>query len=57
MTLTTAAPMMTEMGISAINYLVPDRLGQTNVWDRGRDSTLARLMDRRQVKNWLALRA
>ncbi|MBV8587093.1 MAG: polysaccharide deacetylase family protein [Verrucomicrobia bacterium] len=54
-TLTIAAPMMTEMGISAINYLVPDRFGQTNIWDRGRDSTPGRLMDRGQVKEWLAL--
>jgi peptidoglycan/xylan/chitin deacetylase (PgdA/CDA1 family) len=47
--------MMTKMGISAINYLVPNCFGQTNAWDRDRDSTLARLMDRGQVKDWLAL--
>jgi peptidoglycan/xylan/chitin deacetylase (PgdA/CDA1 family) len=50
-----AAQTMRELGCSAIQFIVADRLGQRNEWDLGRDTAMERLMDRTQVQEWLSL--
>jgi peptidoglycan/xylan/chitin deacetylase (PgdA/CDA1 family) len=54
-TLSYAAQHMKEHGFTAIQFLVANRLGQRNEWDRGMDTTMERLMDRTQVQEWLSL--
>jgi peptidoglycan/xylan/chitin deacetylase (PgdA/CDA1 family) len=54
-TLIYAAQKMKEHGFAAIQFLVANRLGQLNEWDRGMDTTMERLMNRTQVKEWLSL--
>jgi peptidoglycan/xylan/chitin deacetylase (PgdA/CDA1 family) len=48
-TLADAGVPLHEYGFSATQFLIADRLGQLNEWDR------EPLMDRQQVKEWLSL--
>ena len=45
---------MSRSGFSAIQYLVADRLGQTNDWETREGEVQERLMDAAQVRDWLA---
>jgi peptidoglycan/xylan/chitin deacetylase (PgdA/CDA1 family) len=54
-TLIHAAQKMKKYGFAAIQFLVANRLGQLNEWDRGLDTTMERLMSRTQVQEWLSL--
>jgi peptidoglycan/xylan/chitin deacetylase (PgdA/CDA1 family) len=48
------AECIRRCGFTAIQFLVADRLGQMNEWDRGIDSAMERLMDETQVREWLS---
>jgi peptidoglycan/xylan/chitin deacetylase (PgdA/CDA1 family) len=50
-----AGAFLRDLGFRAIQFLVADRLGQLNQWDFGLDTTLERLMDQAQVRDWLSL--
>jgi peptidoglycan/xylan/chitin deacetylase (PgdA/CDA1 family) len=54
-TLSCGAQSMRERGFTAIQFLVADRLGQRNKWDSTLDTTMERLMDRTEVREWLSL--
>jgi len=41
-------------GFRAIQFLVADRIGQGNEWDRSVGEVMEPLMDRAQIKEWLA---
>lgn len=49
-----AAPAMAAAGFTAINYLVADLIGGTNMWDTVNGEVPDRLMDDAQVRDWLA---
>jgi len=49
------AERIRRQGFTAIQFLVADRLGQMNEWDRGVDTAMERLMDKTQVREWLSL--
>jgi peptidoglycan/xylan/chitin deacetylase (PgdA/CDA1 family) len=53
-TLTLGLPVLQRHGVSAINYLVADRLGTTNDWDLGHGEPQQPLMNEAQVRDWLA---
>jgi peptidoglycan/xylan/chitin deacetylase (PgdA/CDA1 family) len=50
-----AAECIREHGFAAIQFLVADRLGRVNEWDKGLDPAMERLMDRTQIREWLSL--
>jgi peptidoglycan/xylan/chitin deacetylase (PgdA/CDA1 family) len=54
-TLELAGIPLREHDLTAIQFLVANRLGQHNEWDRDKGSTMEPLMDRSQVKDWLSL--
>jgi peptidoglycan/xylan/chitin deacetylase (PgdA/CDA1 family) len=47
-------PLLRESGFRAVQFLVADRLGQINEWDRDRGEVMEPLMDEAQVRDWLA---
>ena len=50
-----ATPLLAQHRFRAIQFLVADLLGQTNVWDRAHGEVPEQLMSIEQVKEWLAL--
>ena len=50
---THALPTLTELGLRATQFLVADRLGDTNRWDRDEGEPAEPLMDTGQVRAWL----
>jgi peptidoglycan/xylan/chitin deacetylase (PgdA/CDA1 family) len=46
-------PHLAQHQFRAIQFLVADRLGQTNEWDAGSGEVPARLMDAGQVREWM----
>ena len=52
--LTEAVPLMRQVGIRAINYLVADRIGQTSDWEAREGGEADPLMDESQIRDWLA---
>jgi peptidoglycan/xylan/chitin deacetylase (PgdA/CDA1 family) len=50
-----AADCLRQYGVSAIQYLVADRIGRNNDWDLPLDSGLERTMDLTQIREWLSL--
>jgi peptidoglycan/xylan/chitin deacetylase (PgdA/CDA1 family) len=49
-----ATPMLSALKMTAIQFLVADRIGQTNTWDLPRCEPQCPLMDRSQIRDWLA---
>ena len=45
---------LAQYGFQAIQFLVADSLGKSNVWDRAAGEVPAPLMDAAQVREWLA---
>jgi len=43
-----------EAGFRAIQFLVPDLLGKTNVWEQAQGEVSERLMDAVQIREWMA---
>lgn len=52
--LTHALPVLVRHGFSATCYAVSQRLGQTNVWDRGLGVAQTPLMNAVQLRQWVA---
>jgi putative colanic acid biosynthesis acetyltransferase WcaF len=48
-------PVLRELGIVSINYLVADLIGQTNLWDQksGLGTQRRRLMDQHEILDWI----
>jgi peptidoglycan/xylan/chitin deacetylase (PgdA/CDA1 family) len=51
---TRALPVLRELGVPAITYLVAGQLGGSNAWDRGKGLQERPLMSRAQIGEWLA---
>jgi peptidoglycan/xylan/chitin deacetylase (PgdA/CDA1 family) len=51
--LTEAVPLMRQVGIRAINYLVADRIGQTSDWEAREGGEADPLMNESQIREWL----
>lgn len=52
--LTYGLPILQRHGYRAIQFLVSERLGQTNTWEQAEGEAPARLMDDVQVREWLS---
>ena len=52
--LTHALPVIAEFRIPAMTYVVADRIGGTNDWDRAIGAKVEHLMDRAELNEWLA---
>ena len=49
-----ALPVLRRHGFSATCYVVSGQLGGSNVWDHGKGVAPKRLMDRAQLRDWVA---
>lgn len=47
-------PVLQELGVRAITYVVATLIGQSNEWDRGTEARREPLMDRAQLGEWIA---
>lgn len=53
-TLHNAAPVLSEYGFSATNYIVANQIGGSNVWDRSRGIPPSACMNVSQLREWQA---
>lgn len=53
-TLEDAVPVLRKHGVQAIQFIVAGRIGGWNDWDLSKDDVPERLMDKEQIRDWLA---
>jgi peptidoglycan/xylan/chitin deacetylase (PgdA/CDA1 family) len=53
-TLEEGVPVLRKHGVQAIQFIVAGRIGGWNDWDLSKDDVPERLMDKEQIRDWLA---
>jgi len=48
-----ALPVLRDLAVTSINFIVAGLIGQTNSWDRTAGARIRRLMDRSEIDVWL----